>query len=113
MGYDNNLGETIGITLIPTGFQHKDPFVKGEIRKSKQKEEKIVMMLGQNEEGNKKEDIKTPVEEKKVIADLLKPSLVEDFPAMEAPMPSVDDMIELEIEEEKNPAIHWELKQEE
>src|ERR1041385_5377342 len=26
MGYDNNLGENIGITLIATGFQHKDPF---------------------------------------------------------------------------------------
>src|SRR5258705_8894511 len=28
MGYDNNLGENIGITLIATGFQHKDPFEK-------------------------------------------------------------------------------------
>jgi cell division protein FtsZ len=28
LGYDNNLGAEIGITLIATGFQHKDPFEK-------------------------------------------------------------------------------------
>jgi cell division protein FtsZ len=28
LGYDNNLGAEIGITLIATGFEHKDPFEK-------------------------------------------------------------------------------------
>src|SRR5919205_2879889 len=28
LGYDNSLGDQIGITLIATGFEHKDPFVK-------------------------------------------------------------------------------------
>src|SRR6187431_407933 len=28
LGYDNSLGEHIGITLIATGFDHKDPFAK-------------------------------------------------------------------------------------
>src|SRR5215471_12535113 len=39
MGYDNSLGEKIGITLIATGFAHKDPFKKTEARKAAQKKE--------------------------------------------------------------------------
>src|SRR6266498_4592740 len=50
LGYDNNLGSQIGITLIATGFQHKDPFTKREIKKKEPKEEKIIMVLGQTEE---------------------------------------------------------------
>ena len=46
LGYDNTLGASIGITLIATGFEHKDPFMKTphstEIAKQ---EEKIVMTL--------------------------------------------------------------------
>ena len=48
MGYDNTLGDKIGITLIATGFEHKDPFAKNEPKKAEpKKEEKIVMVLGQ------------------------------------------------------------------
>ena len=51
LGYDNNLGEKIGITLIATGFEHKDPFDKREAPKEEdKKEEKIVMTLAQPEE---------------------------------------------------------------
>ncbi|MDQ6756602.1 MAG: cell division protein FtsZ, partial [Bacteroidota bacterium] len=51
LGYDNNLGEKIGITLIATGFEHKDPFDKKETPKEEsKKEEKIVMTLVQPEE---------------------------------------------------------------
>ena len=47
LGYDNNLGEDIGITLIATGFEHKDPFAKETPKKQEtKKEEKIVMVLG-------------------------------------------------------------------
>lgn len=46
LGYDNSLGEKIGITLIATGFEYKDPFVKKEPKKEEpKKEEKIVMVL--------------------------------------------------------------------
>lgn len=46
MGYDNNLGENIGITLIATGFEYKDPFGKAEVKKEAPKvDEKIVMTL--------------------------------------------------------------------
>ena len=51
LGYDNNLENKIGITLIATGFEHKDPFDKKEAPKEEQKiEEKIVMVLSQPEE---------------------------------------------------------------
>jgi cell division protein FtsZ len=45
LGYDNSLGGKIGITLIATGFDHKDPFEKKTETKAEQKDEKIVMTL--------------------------------------------------------------------
>ncbi len=46
LGYDNSLGDRIGITLIATGFEYKDPFNKREVKQPEQKkEEKIVMTL--------------------------------------------------------------------
>ena len=45
LGYDNSLGGKIGITLIATGFDHKDPFEKKKETKIEQKDEKIVMTL--------------------------------------------------------------------
>lgn len=48
LGYDNALGANIGITIIATGFEHRDPFVKKEDKKPElpKKEEKVVMTLG-------------------------------------------------------------------
>jgi len=55
LGYDNALGNKIGITLIATGFEHKDPFDKKEPPKAEIKEaEKIVMELKQPEDEKKK-----------------------------------------------------------
>src|SRR4029079_17545413 len=34
LGYDNVLGSKIGITLIATGFEHKDPFSKRDTTKT-------------------------------------------------------------------------------
>ena len=46
LGYDNSLEDKIGITLIATGFDHKDPFPKESKPSVKNKdEEKIVMQL--------------------------------------------------------------------
>src|SRR5689334_21583378 len=50
LGYDNSLGEQIGITLIATGFQHKDPFTLPVVKNPESNEETIVMVLGQPEE---------------------------------------------------------------
>ena len=73
MGYDNNLADKIGITLIATGFEHKDPFDK---KHPKQKvvdpNEKIVLTLEpQTEEKKAPEPVEVPVvEEKKVHIEL-------------------------------------------
>lgn len=50
MGYDDNLGDKLAITLIATGFEHKDGVTKPSPARAKvQEEEKIVMVLGQPE----------------------------------------------------------------
>ncbi len=48
MGYDNTLDRKVGITLIATGFEHKDPFAKEDtsVKKPAVREDKIVMTLG-------------------------------------------------------------------
>jgi len=47
MGYDAELGDKIGITLVATGFEHKDPFQATPVRETKNEHsEKIVMTLG-------------------------------------------------------------------
>ena len=46
LGYDNTLGSQIGITLIATGFEHKDPFEKKAVVAEEEKQtDKIVMEL--------------------------------------------------------------------
>jgi cell division protein FtsZ len=54
LGYDESLGDNIGITLIATGFEHRDPFTRREDKKPEpKKEEKVVMTLGINGEEKK------------------------------------------------------------
>ena len=47
LGYDNTLGAQIGITLIATGFEHKDPFPRNlpVAKVLPQADEKVVMQL--------------------------------------------------------------------
>ena len=45
LGYDNTLGSQIGITLIATGFEHKDPFAKEKKPELNPADEKIVLEL--------------------------------------------------------------------
>ncbi len=120
MGYDNTLDDKIGITLIATGFEHKDPFAKPVVKKEEPKaEEKIVMILGQADEPKipasvihfsdttaEREIVVMDEELKSVPEDYLAPRLVEEFPVMQA---SVIDMTD--IKEEQEPAIiHFELQ---
>jgi cell division protein FtsZ len=50
LGYDGSLGAQISITLIATGFEHKDPFPKQQVEEVLEapKEEKVVMHLDMN-----------------------------------------------------------------
>lgn len=45
LGYDNALGNQLSITLIATGFEHKDPFAKATPVVEEKKDDKIVMTL--------------------------------------------------------------------
>jgi cell division protein FtsZ len=63
MGYDASLGEKIGITLIATGFEHKDPFQKQTPKKAEAPvEEKIVMTLLSEEIANDTNNLMTATE---------------------------------------------------
>jgi cell division protein FtsZ len=118
MGYDNTLGNKIGITLIATGFEHKDPFAKPLPKKEEQKkEEKIVMVLKQSEE-IKPIPVKTEMpaaleREMQVMEDSLKvvilgkdlsPTLVEEIPLVQAPVIDFTDM-----KDDNSGNIHYEL----
>ena len=103
LGYDNTLGSQIGITLIATGFQHKDPFNKKEAPAvpQQQKEEKIVMTLG--ELNSPKPQAITEPEPEPV--DVLAPKLV-DEDLVEIPMPAIEEIrdepvLQLNFVEEK------------
>ena len=121
MGYDSSLGDKIGITLIATGFEHKNPFAKPVVKKEEPKpEEKIVMLLATREEEKpaihsiKPElviatAIKMPEEETPVVIiaeDRWAPKLVEEIPVMEAPLFDITDI----KQEEESAIIHWELQ---
>ncbi len=104
LGYDNSLGDQLGITLIATGFQHKDPFSKKETKTQEpKKEEKIVMVLGQENE------VKNLADEKQVKMetpdDLFAPRLVDESQVQDAPMPGVDDIIVTEHIKEEEPVV--------
>jgi cell division protein FtsZ len=117
LGYDNTLGSSIGITLIATGFQHKDPFTRRETPKQETpKQEKIVMTLG--EQPLPKPEATIPA----LKEDLLAPKLIDETSiAEEIPMPQLQDadfdlhlttQNPVEEKEEEQPAspIHLQLK---
>src|SRR5574337_1491009 len=117
LGYDNTLGSKIGITLIATGFQHKDPFTKREVPKPqvKQQEEKIVMVLG--EDPSPKPQATIPQESK--IEDILAPKLIDEDAIAEISVAEVKDaQLDLhfdtvnfvEKEDEENTPVHLHLK---
>ena len=124
MGYDSNLGNKLGITLIATGFEHKDPFAKPVPKKEEPKpEEKIVMVLGQIQEEKKpvstdqatvqgepakaierEMDMMEASLKMGVNEDHLMPILVEEFPQ---PAPVIDMT---DIKNQEPDIIHFELQ---
>jgi len=99
LGYDNTLGAGIGITLIATGFEHKDPFAKTiNMPKEEKKHDKIVMTLDMPVKDDKKslhqpsfqfEPVEEPAiiaapviqEPEKEVAELMMPTLTEQQPS--------------------------------
>lgn len=120
LGYDNTLGNKLGITLIATGFQYKDPFYSKPKKAEPKKDEKIIMILGEPgvtapvniaDDNQEMIDDKQNISVSPEIIDSLSPRLVEDF-MMEIPMPGEEDIIEAESKEEES-IVFWELKTEE
>ncbi|MES1216987.1 MAG: cell division protein FtsZ [Bacteroidota bacterium] len=119
LGYDNTLGNKLGITLIATGFEYKDPFVKPLLKKEEpKKEEKIVMVLGPTEH---KIPVVRKLEEKpkEVKEDLMAPKLVDESLTKEVIsfIDNSDDVIRMTEEhivplQDANEVVHWELKTE-
>jgi cell division protein FtsZ len=96
LGYDNTLGAEIGITLIATGFEHKDPFAKTINQpKEEKKSDKIVMTLDMPA----KEEPKA----KKVVAPAPAASLFDDVdPSMQFEIPAAQKLATIEtVVEEK------------
>jgi cell division protein FtsZ len=79
LGYDNTLGDSIGITLIATGFEQKDPFdKKPEVKETvAAKEEKIVMVLGEPEADKKEYSQPVLFAEPEQVKDPIMPAIVE------------------------------------
>jgi cell division protein FtsZ len=76
MGYDNALGSQIGITLIATGFEHKNPFDRpGQPAEQKEKkDEKIILTLEAKEP---EKELKVPVAAVISEKDEMAPTLVD------------------------------------
>jgi cell division protein FtsZ len=102
LGYDASLGDRIGITLIATGFEQKDPFVKKVDIKKEPEPEKIVMTLGitgdekkMDPEAMRKEQALLAEAEMKAaevaLADALAPQLVEIRSEVTMMMPPVKE----------------------
>lgn len=102
-GYDNTLGNKIGITLIATGFEYKDPFAKKEtvVQKQEVKEEKIVMTLGLTGEEDKMYKPKPVVQE---IKDPYEPKLTVETKETESvviPFTQKEEVKEIIVEKEE------------
>jgi cell division protein FtsZ len=103
MGYDNTLQDQISITLIATGFEQKNPFdKKPDVQVAAQpKEEKIVMVLGEQPE--EKAAVKQTVLFTEPVADPVAPQLI---------VPQVEEPVVRPVESVETVRIDWVLSPE-
>ena len=114
IGFDESLGAKIGVTIIATGFEHKDPFKpQAKPKPEAKKEEKILMQLGVD--GEEKKLYTQPslqLEDKDPFA----PRLVENEsagPAIIHPLASYEAPVEEKLTMQEQPAQILSLKTEE
>ncbi|HVK97584.1 MAG TPA: cell division protein FtsZ [Flavisolibacter sp.] len=121
LGYDNTLENKLGITLIATGFEHKDPFTKRVVINEEPKEEKIVMTLGEVPV-KKDEPIVIQKAEDVLAPKLMDEDVVEEIPTLQQRQEEVDLFTSItyqESEEVNEPVVEKfileipEVKQEE
>src|SRR6476469_4630424 len=116
LGYDNSLGDKLSITLIATGFEHRDPFTKPLTPKQEaKKEEKVVMTLGA--EPVKKQE--PAPQTTQTAMESLAPKLVDENSPAEVPQAEEEEIIELPylqvktvVEAPAEPPTHLQLKME-
>ena len=104
MGYDDTLGDKLGITLIATGFEHKDPIQQPSIKRAlPMEEEKIVMVLGQPEASTQVEAVAPVIEEvveeikEETVAPIAE-AVQEEEPAVESVDPLMPTLVEVQSE---------------
>jgi cell division protein FtsZ len=88
MGYDETLGDKLGITLIATGFEHKDPFKKEAVKEVEAPMEEKIMMTLQSEQA-------TPIEPTVIVPEVPEAALILDaleitIDEVEIPMETVE-----------------------
>jgi cell division protein FtsZ len=106
MGYDPTLGQKLGITLIATGFEHKDPFKKEEPKKAEQPvEEKIVMTLD-TEAPKAPESIAPEAPTAELAETLILEEENEEVFEEEVVAEEISAPIEMELEDELQPTMH-------
>ncbi len=106
MGYDSALEDKIGITLIATGFEQKDPFAKAaQLLKQQPKQEKVLMALSENNEAPKQPVVQAKEE------NLLTPKLSEPVMETKQFVPSSQPKTVVPVEEE-NRVLQFDFIQE-
>ena len=103
LGYDNSLGNEIGITLIATGFEHKDPFARDDkpvvIENTDQK---IVMELEMPRKAELPKSLTVQVDEKTIAEEAITEQVEEKIVVALEETPIVAAEI-LTIKEEVDP----------
>ena len=101
MGYEQSLDKKIGITLVATGFEHKDPFAKPAAEaKQEAKPEKIVMTL--ETKAPTFETLELPTAPQTIVFDIA-PPVEEELPVAELE-PIADEVVPMGVYME-TPAI--------
>lgn len=101
MGYEQSLDKKIGITLVATGFEHKDPFAKPAAEaKQEAKPEKIVMTL--ETKAPTFETLELPTAPQTIVFDIA-PPVEEEVPVAELE-PIADEVVPMGVYME-TPAI--------
>ncbi len=116
IGFDESLGNKIGVTIIATGFEHKDPFKPmPKPKQEKKPEEKVVMKLQMENEKKPEAKPAEPVEAKDPFA----PTLVEmqdTAPSVIQPSEQSYPQIQNKKQEERQPqdkeVVRLEMNQE-
>lgn len=119
IGFDESLGSKLGVTIIATGFEHKDPFKKTVIKTEIPKviEEKTVLILDVLQETKKPitnfEQMALHLEEKNLFHSQPTAKLEEPIKITEADEYEIEKMEEeFMVGSEENPILQFELSTE-